>query len=52
MDPDINYNQSYGTAGTASTKALGAYSALPKRFGKLLITAPAIVLENKGYKIY
>ena len=44
LAPYLNYNQSYGTNRTASTKALGAYSALPMRFCKLLITAQAIVL--------
>ncbi|KAJ9078073.1 hypothetical protein DSO57_1010677 [Entomophthora muscae] len=33
------------------TRAIGAYSALPMRFGKLLLAAPAVVLENKSYNI-
>ena len=49
--PDLNHTQVYGTAGVASTKALGAYSALSMRFGKLLLMAPMVVLENKTYHI-
>ena len=49
LAPDLNYDQVYGTAGLASTRAMGAYSALPMRFGKLLVTAPAVVLENESY---
>lgn len=31
--------------------AIGAYSALPMRFGNFLITAPAVVLPNNSYNI-
>ena len=51
LAPDLNYNQIYGTAGLTSTKAIGAYSALPMRFGKMLIAATAVVLENKSYDL-
>lgn len=33
------------------TRAIGAYSALPMRFGKLLLAAPAVVLENESYDL-
>ena len=51
LAPDLNYNQIYGTAGLISTKAIGAYSALPMRFRKMLIAAPAVVLENDSYNL-
>ena len=51
LAPNLNYDQVYGTAGPNSTKALGAYSALPLRFGKLLVTAPAVVLDNDSYDL-
>ncbi|KAJ9068807.1 hypothetical protein DSO57_1024996 [Entomophthora muscae] len=51
LAPDLKYTQLYGTAGMAQTRAIGAYSALPMRFGKLLITSPAVVLENKSYDL-
>lgn len=51
MAPDVNHTTTYGTAGVASARALGAYSALPLRFGKLVLTAPAIVLENESYDL-
>lgn len=49
LAPNLNFNQVYGTAGTAFNQALGAYYALLLRFGKLLFTAPAVVLEKKSY---
>ena len=51
MAPDLDHAVVYGTAGTASTKSIGAYLALPLRFGKLVLTAPAVVLENEGYDL-
>ncbi|KAJ9054181.1 hypothetical protein DSO57_1017321 [Entomophthora muscae] len=33
------------------TCTIGAYSALPMWFGKLLLVAPEVVLENKSYNI-
>ncbi|KAJ9065114.1 hypothetical protein DSO57_1023214 [Entomophthora muscae] len=49
--PDLNYTQLYGTVGMAQAQAIGAYSALSMRFGKLLIASPAAVLENKSYDL-
>ncbi|KAJ9052466.1 DNA damage-inducible protein 1 [Entomophthora muscae] len=51
LAPDLNYHQSYGTAGLSMTCAIGAYSALPMQFGKLLLAAPAVVLENESYNL-
>ncbi|KAJ9064488.1 hypothetical protein DSO57_1030110 [Entomophthora muscae] len=51
LAPDLDYNEEFGTAGPDKTKALGAYSSLPLFFGKLMVTAPAIVLRNKSYDI-
>lgn len=48
---DLNFDQMYGTAGTASTRALGAYLALPTGFGKMLLNFPAVVLENESHKM-
>ena len=47
--PDLDYRKEFGTAGTQSTTAQGAYSALPLRFGLLSVAAPAIVLPNQNY---
>lgn len=49
--PDLNHAVVYGTTGTDSTKSSGAYLALPLRFGKLVLTAPAVVIENQVYDI-
>ncbi|KAJ9079034.1 hypothetical protein DSO57_1000669 [Entomophthora muscae] len=49
--PNLNYHQLYGTAGLSMTRAIGAYSSLPMQFGKLLLAAPAVVLENKSYNL-
>ena len=46
---DIDYNQSFGTAGPNTTKAIGAYSALSMRIGKFVVQKPTIVLPNKSY---
>ncbi|KAJ9052893.1 hypothetical protein DSO57_1029513 [Entomophthora muscae] len=51
LAPNLDYNEEFGTAGPDKTKALGAYSSLPLCFGKLVVTAPAIVLCNKSYDI-
>ncbi|KAJ9088264.1 hypothetical protein DSO57_1024846 [Entomophthora muscae] len=51
LAPDLDYNEEFGTVGLDKTKALGAYSSLPLCFGKLVATAPAIVLRNKSYDI-
>ena len=47
LAPDLAYTQSYRTAGLSTTHAIGSYSALPLWFGKLLLAAPAVVLENE-----
>lgn len=51
MYPNLDHAVVYDTAGTASTKSIGAYSALPLRFGKLVLTAPAVVLKIKDYDL-
>ncbi|KAJ9079067.1 hypothetical protein DSO57_1039363 [Entomophthora muscae] len=51
LAPDFNYTQPYGTSGMAQTQAIGAYSALLMRFGKLLIASHVVVLENKSYNL-
>ncbi|KAJ9079453.1 hypothetical protein DSO57_1035228 [Entomophthora muscae] len=51
LAPDLNYHQSYGMARLSMTCAIGAYSALPMRFGKLFLAAPAVVLENESYDL-
>ena len=47
----LHYTEQYGTMGLVATKAVGAYSAIPMRFGKIFITAPAIVLPNNNYNM-
>ena len=51
MAPDVDYNVTYGTAGITSTQAIGAYSALPLQFGKLVLTASTVDLENESYDL-
>ncbi|KAJ9068132.1 hypothetical protein DSO57_1031795 [Entomophthora muscae] len=51
LAPDLDYNKEFRTEGPERTKALGAYSSLPLCFGKLVVTAPAIVLHNESYNI-
>ncbi|KAJ9085721.1 DNA damage-inducible protein 1 [Entomophthora muscae] len=48
LAPSLNCHQSYRKAGLSMTCAMGTYSALPMRFGKLLLAAPAVVLENES----
>jgi len=48
---NLNYHQLYGIAGLSMTRAIGAYSALPMQFGKLLLAVPAVVLENESYNL-
>ncbi|KAJ9058792.1 hypothetical protein DSO57_1008602 [Entomophthora muscae] len=48
LAPDLTYNQSYGTSGLSTTCAIRAYSALSLRFGKLLLSSPAVFLENES----
>ena len=47
LQPDLIHEEIHGTAGPHSTKSTGAYSSLPIKFGSLITTAPAVVLENK-----
>lgn len=49
MAPNLNHAFIYVTTGTSITKSIGAYYGLPLRFGKLVLTASDVVLENKGY---
>ncbi|KAJ9053512.1 hypothetical protein DSO57_1023551 [Entomophthora muscae] len=51
LAPELDYNEEFGTEGPEKTKALGSYSSLLLCFGKLVVTAPAIVLRNKSYNI-
>lgn len=51
MTPDLTHYVVYSTAGLASTKSIRAYSALPLQFGNLVLTAPAVVLENERYNL-
>ncbi|KAJ9053798.1 DNA damage-inducible protein 1 [Entomophthora muscae] len=47
--PDISYADSFFTAGVESIKYNGAYSSVPLRFGELVVTYPAVVLESESY---
>ncbi|KAJ9059915.1 hypothetical protein DSO57_1036545 [Entomophthora muscae] len=47
--PDISYAESFFTAGVESIKSNGAYSSVPLRFGELVVTYPAVVLESDSY---
>ncbi|KAJ9077889.1 DNA damage-inducible protein 1 [Entomophthora muscae] len=47
--PDISYAESFFTAGVESIKSNGAYSSVPLRFGELVVTYPAVVLEGESY---
>ena len=49
--PDINYNKTFGTAGPSLTQAVGAYSALTIKLGRVVVQTPAICLINKSYNI-
>ncbi|KAJ9084038.1 hypothetical protein DSO57_1028242 [Entomophthora muscae] len=51
LTPNLNYHQLYGTTGLSMTCTIGAYSALPMWFGKLLLAAPAVILENESYNL-
>ncbi|KAJ9069626.1 hypothetical protein DSO57_1016628 [Entomophthora muscae] len=48
---DLNYQEVYRTAGPLTTKVMGTYLTLPLRFRKLIVTTPAIVLDNHSYDI-
>ncbi|KAJ9061129.1 hypothetical protein DSO57_1023569 [Entomophthora muscae] len=47
--PDISYSESFFTAGVESIKSNGAYSSVSLRFGELVVTYPAVVLEIESY---
>ncbi|KAJ9069536.1 hypothetical protein DSO57_1017695 [Entomophthora muscae] len=51
LAPDIDHNKQYGNAGLDCTTTQGVYSALPLRFGSLVVSAQAIVLPNENYYI-
>ncbi|KAJ9064850.1 hypothetical protein DSO57_1025956 [Entomophthora muscae] len=51
MASDLAYHEEFGTAGPQTTRAKGAFYSLPLFFGKLMVTAPAIVLGNNSYSI-
>lgn len=46
ITPDIDLLVMYGTTDLANTKLIGAYLYLPLRFGKLVLTAASVVIEN------
>lgn len=47
MGPKLNYLVVYGTAGHVSTKSIGAYSAHPLQFRKLVLMARPYCSKNK-----
>ncbi|KAJ9089722.1 DNA damage-inducible protein 1 [Entomophthora muscae] len=47
--PDISYAEFFFTAGVESIKSNGVYSSVPLRFGELMVTYPAVVLESDSY---
>ncbi|KAJ9055018.1 hypothetical protein DSO57_1008361 [Entomophthora muscae] len=51
LEPDLDYNKEFETAGPDRKKTLETYLFLPLCFGKLVVTAPAIVLRNESYDI-
>lgn len=51
MAPGLNHSVVYSNAGLLSTKYIFKYSTLPRRFIKLVLTASAVVIENK-YTIF
>ncbi|KAJ9081743.1 hypothetical protein DSO57_1011337 [Entomophthora muscae] len=51
LAPDLAYNEKFGTERPQTTRAKGAYSSLTLCFKKLMVNAPAIVLENNSYDI-
>lgn len=48
MATDLDHAAVYGTAVMTSTNSIGAYSNLPLRFWKLVLTSPTVVLKNEG----
>lgn len=51
MAPNMEHYVVYRSAGLVSTQSAGAYYLLPLCFGKLVLTSPAVVLENKSFEI-
>lgn len=51
MVPNLDHYVVYSTSGLASAKSIGDYCALPLWFGNLVMTAPAVVLENEDYDL-
>ena len=49
--PDIIHSKQYGTAGPHATTSLGAYSALLLQIGAIIISVPAVVLQNNNYTL-
>ncbi|KAJ9052371.1 hypothetical protein DSO57_1034955 [Entomophthora muscae] len=47
--PDISCAESFFKAGVESIKSNDAYYSVPLRFGKLVATYPAVVLESESY---
>ena len=51
LDPDVEYNKVFGTAGEKNTQALGAYLSIPIKIGNITTFSPAIILNASGYNI-
>lgn len=49
---NLNYIHSYGTTGPNSTKEIRSYFALPMWFWKLVVSASAMIIKNKGYVLF
>ena len=52
LDPDVEYNKVFGTAGEKNAQALGAYSSIPIKIGNITTFSPAIILNAFGYNIF
>ena len=50
--PDVSYDKIFGTAGNIKVQFLGVYYLVHLKFGSLVITTPAIVLQLKGYDMH
>ncbi|KAJ9067212.1 hypothetical protein DSO57_1001849 [Entomophthora muscae] len=51
LAPDLDYQEIIRTESPLTTKAMGTYLSLLLLYGKLIVTAPAIVLDNNSYDI-
>lgn len=49
--PNLDYDESFSTAGNQSTQAKGVYSSVPLRFGDLIVTTSSVVLDSQAYDI-